>query len=422
MFKKKNLHIILLCFLIFLSCYPTVRLLTFGNHAASGFGQYVFAGLPDLFAALILGITLWGWIKSKTELRLCFIDYVLAVFWLTNVLIGFIIAQNLVLSLYAFRMTWYPMMFYLVFRFAHAAVISKSLRMAAYWFLVLGVAGIVLYFLFFNAMIHMIQLNQTEVATYFVVRMTSVFWSPVVFSTFMAVAFLYFYYKFLTRHRWLYFVFMAILMFCVVMAMSRGTMIAVLAAFLLMSVLMRDWKRSLASLGLILTVFCFTAFYIATPGEVFFWLADSTIETVGLKKGVTRVDLWINAFENFSSHPLGYGLGKAGHTAARFFSETDTSADVYSTDGWFLKTLNETGVWGLFSYLFFAVTYVLLFLKKKLLKPASGLMVFFFCFFTMVNIQSLVSNVIDFYLFSFLYWAIIGASVNLIVEPKTEKR
>ena len=84
--------------------------------------------------------------------------------------------------------------------------------------------------------------------------------------------------------------------------------------------------------------------------DVFFFIASSTAETIMIKKGLSRVDLWLGAFNDFINNPMGYGLGKAGHVAVRFFGKLSNEAATYSTDGWYLKLANETGIWGLFSY------------------------------------------------------------------------
>lgn len=413
---RRSLTYLICGFFVFASLFPTLRLLLIGNQSSASMGEYLFSSLPDLFAGVILLITFLHMLRHTEEIRFKPFDWVVMAFIVTNVITGMIISGDLLISLYGFRLSYYPMLFYFVLRFSRPETIQSSMKGIFYWILLIGLIGIVLYFCFAGFMVYMLKLNQTEVPTYFVVRMTSLFWSPVVFASVIAAGFLYFYYQFVATGRWINYLFMALLMFCIVMAMSRGVMIAILLSFIVLSAVMRDWKKSFWSLVLIVAVFCITAFYITSPGEVFFWLADSTVETVGLKKGVTRVDLWIHAFENFREHPLGFGLGKSGHVAARFFTEKSAGADIYSTDGWFLKIMNETGLWGLISYLVMSVNYGILYLRRKTFRDRKGILLLFFAIFVMVNIQNLVSNVLDFYLFSFLYWMIIGASVKILYE------
>jgi hypothetical protein len=415
--ENKIFHYLILSFIIFGSLFPTIRLLVIGSRTSQSAIQFIFSASPEIFACLILAFMSISFIYCKNKIIFKPIDWIVLAFTLSNTIIGFIIAQDIIVSIYGFRMTYFPVLFYFVFRFCKPDDTSKSLRMIFYWFLFIGIVGIILYFLFYDLMLKMILLGSEGAAEYFIVRMTSIFWSPVVFSTFMSVAFLFFYFLFLTKEKWIYLLFIVILVFCIIMAMSRGAMISSLVAFFLLSLLIRNWKNILYSFLAITAIYLLATYVIASPGEISSWMANSTMETVEMKKGVTRVDLWVNAFKNFSEHPMGYGLGKAGHVAARFYGKTSQEADVYSTDGWFLKLMNETGVMGLISYFIMAVIYLILFLKKKVFRSKTTLLLFFFTMFIMVNVQNLVSNVLDFYLFSFLFWAMMGASVKLLYEP-----
>ena len=138
----------------------------------------------------------------------------------------------------------------------------------------------------------------------------------------------------------------------------------------------------------------------------------SSSSTLILEKGVTRVDLWMKAFADFKEHPLGYGLGKAGHVATRFFGKNSSEASVSSTDGWFLKIAGETGLWGLSTYFFLAVSFIVRSLNYIRNKSYS-LFHFLLILFVVVNIQCLVSNVIDFYLLSYLFWLSLGLAENI---------
>ena len=110
---------------------------------------------------------------------------------------------------------------------------------------------------------------------------------------------------------------------------------------------------------------------------------------------------------------MGYGLGKAGHVARRFFKDDDKTASVYSTDGWYLKMACETGGWGILS--FTIISFLYFFQSLKYLRKKRGTInLFFFLIFIFTSIQNLGSNVLDFYIFANLYWLIIGFSQNMI--------
>lgn len=416
MTDKKKYSFLILSFFVFATLFPTLRLLIIGNGASTTISQYLFSALPDIFALVVLAYVSVHLFKSKTSIKIKPLDWAVIFFWLTNVIIGFIISGNLIISAYGFRMTYFPLCFYVVFRFCNDDLTERTLHKVFRWLLLIGIIGIVLYTLFYDQMVYMIHLSQPEAAVYFVIRMTSLFWTPVVFSTVMSATLLYFTYYFYSKGKWHYFIYMTLLVFCIIMSVSRGAMIASLISFVLISALSRSWERSFYASLMIIAVYFTTSFYIASPGEFLRWITDSTMETVMLKKGVSRTELWFNAFSNFNSHPLGYGLGKAGHIAHRFYSEGSTRADIFSTDGWFLKLANETGLWGLISYFCLMILYLITVLKRKLYNYRHSLNILFFSIVVLVNVQNFVSNVLDFYMFSFLFWTIFGASVKLMYE------
>lgn len=419
LFRNTPFFPLLVLFFVFATLFPSLRLLTIGSDTSASIAEYLFSILPEIFALIIVFLCFWHIRKNKISNKLKTLDWLVIGFMLSNVIIGTIISQDLMLSAYGIRLTYFPMLFYFVFRFLDIKSLMGSLNLIFIWFFAVAIAGIILYFAFHDVMIWMMKIANPVLPEYFVVRMSSIFWSPVVFSTFMMVTTFYFFHRYLLDSKWIWLLFIAITSFCIIMSMSRGAMVISILGLILMTSLYWNWK-SVFPLLTIIGVYLFTAFIIASPGELSMWIFDSTADTVGLKKGTTRVDLWINAFQNFKDHPLGMGLGKAGHVAARFFDENSSGVSIYSTDGWFLKTLNETGIWGLFSYLVFAASFFFLMIKQIIHRRQKKLLLLLLTLFITINIQNMVSNVLDFYLFSFLYWGIIGLSANLVFNNNSE--
>lgn len=402
---------LLLVFFVFASLFPTLRVLCIGTETSSDVSEYLFSVLPETIALVIVILSFLLWKKKKTEIKI--LDWLVLVFALSNTIMGSIISQDLMLSAYSIRLTYFPILFYFVFRFLDAKTIMGSAHLIFKWFVILAIAGIVLYFVFYDAMIAMMQITNPVLPEYFVVRMSSVFWTPVVFSTFMMSTVLYFFYRFVESKKWIWLAFIAVVSFCLMMSMSRGAMVSTAFGIVVLTVLYRK-ITSVFPWITIAIVYLFTSYINASPEEVSMWIIQSTSDTVGMKEGVKRVDLWMNAIDNFKEHPFGMGLGKAGHVAARFFDSNTSNADVYSTDGWFLKTLNETGIWGLFSYLLFAGTFLVVVSRQLWNHQQRPVLVFILTLFLAVNLQNVVSNVLDFYLFSYLFWGISGLAANLI--------
>jgi hypothetical protein len=405
-----------LAFFIFGSFFLSIRILIMGSAGSVNLPQFVLSALPELFASMILFYFIQRKNKSLQWTRFNNHDKFFIFFICMNLLLGSIVSGEIKLIIYGIRMTYFPMLFYFIARFENDESIAKLVHSIFTWFSYVGMIGLAMYFFMYDQMIDMILITGGEVAEYFITRMTSIFWTPVVFSTFMSMVFIYFYWRFLVKGEKQDCSHMAITWLCLLLSVSRGSLVVVLLGLIIISIFCFHRKRVLVSLLLLTILFMAVAFYIGSPIEYIQWLLSSTAETLSLKEGVTRVDLWINAFENFKDHPFGYGIGKSGHVAARFFAQDSTQADVFSTDGWFLKLANETGIAGLLTYFVLAFSLLIGFIKAKFYKHDDLIMLF--TFFIMFNVQNLVSNVFDFYLFAFLYWMLMGITVFKFQQMK----
>ena len=407
---------LIISFVIFCSLFITLRLLALGSAGSETVPQFIISTLPELFACIILTL-LYFRRPSKFRLgNLILVDKIFLGFILLNILIGSIVSADLKMIIYGIRMTYFPMLFYFVLRFESRDFIYKTIHQIFVVLSFVGLAGLIIYFLFYDVMINMILMTGGEVGEYFITRMTSIFWTPVVFSTCMSAGFIYFLWKYLIKGENISLVHIAITWSCLLFSVSRGSLVVVVIGFIILSIFCFEWRRFLVSFLLMAILFLMVALYIGSPIEYVKWIISSTTETVSLKEGVSRVDLWIHAFENFKNHPLGYGIGKAGHVAARFYAQNTSEADVFSTDGWFLKLANETGIIGLISYFSLCLTIFIEFLRTKFYKQPE--LILLFTFFVIYNIQNLVSNVLDFYLFAFLFWILIGVFANHLNDLK----
>ncbi len=420
--NTKTLNKGILAYFIFASLFLTIRLLWIGSDASDSAGEFLISMLPELF---VFGLTVYflAWFfQHRESQQFHYLDWFIIVYIVSNVVLGTFLAHDLKLSLYAVRMSYLPMIFFFFTSFSDAG--KPELEKLVQWIfgLMIGIAvtGLVLYFCFYDAMIFMIQKTTAEVAQYFIVRMTSIFWTPVHFATFMSVTMLFFFYRSTKKISWQNLLIQAIIAACVFMSVTRGAMIVLVIGLIMLTCFSRNWKAFLYTLLVMTGAFLLVSFYISGPAEFLNWILTSASDTMGLKKGVTRVDLWLDAISSFKDRPFGQGLGKAGHVAARFFDENSTEASVASTDGWFLKLANETGIWGLITYLTISITIFVVSIKH-MLKIGFGFYSFLFTVFIIVNIQNLVSNILDFYMFSYFYWLLIGIMVYHLKTAKTHE-
>lgn len=421
---SKILDKLLLIFFIFGSLFISFRLLLIGSYASQNGKELVLAALPEVFVVCILTIFLRLKIKKKQALKINLIDWIFLFFIISNLMLGLLVGQDLKIGLYGFRMTYLPMCFYFIGSFAVSSKleISTLVDRIFKWFVFVGGLGLVLYFLFFDFSEYMLLKVSPIIPEYFIIRMTSIFWSPVVFGTFSTISFLYFYYKSLSSDSYWNYFFQAILFVGTLLSMSRGAFLGLILGVIFLAILSGKWKKMLVTTSLTIMLFVPSSFYIDSPVTVTKWVFNSTVKTVKMDDNDRRVKINKSSIGEIKKNPLGKGLGKAGHVAVRFsnskndkLSEEDLS--VNSTDGWLVKLTCETGFWGLGTYLGFNL---LLFIQSVIYfrKNEFGIFGFLLTVLGVVNFQNLVSNVLDFYLFSYLYWFLTGIMVLYIKSTK----
>lgn len=419
---SKILDKLLLIFFIFGSLFISIRLLLIGSHASQNSGELILAALPEVFVIFILMFFLR--LKMKEKIKFHLIDWIFLLFIISNLTLGLWIGKDLKIGLYGFRMTYLPMCFYFIGSFAVSSKLEilNLIDRIFKWFAFVGGVGLVLYFLFFDFSQYMLFKVSPIIPEYFIIRMTSVFWSPVVFGTFSTISFLYFYNKSLSSDSYWNYFFQAILFVGTLMSMSRGAFLGLILGIILLAILSGKWKKMLVTTSLTIMLFVPFSFYIDSPVTVTKWVFNSTVKTVKMDDNDKRVKINKSSIGEIKKNPLGKGLGKAGHVAVRFskskndgISEEDLS--VNSTDGWLVKLTCETGFWGLGTYLGFNL---LLFIQSVIYfrKNEFGFFGFLLTVLIVVNFQNLVSNVLDFYLFSYLYWFLIGIMVLYIKSTK----
>ncbi len=416
-FSSKTLNKLLLVFFVFGSLFISIRLLLIGSAAASNAGQLVISLLPEIIVLAVCGVFFSINFKKEQKLSIHLMDWLIVSYIILSVAYGLIIGKDLKIGLYGFRITYLPMLFYFVGSFYTSSKQDSERLIQKFfqWFLAIGFLGLIIYFLFFDFNLSMLLKVSSTIHEYFIVRLTSIFWSPVVFGTFSSITFLYFFYKSLQSTSFWNYLFQIILFTCTLMSMSRGAMIGLVLGVIVLTVLSKFWKKMLITARLMMVTFLPLSFYIDSPQTVIQWMVSSTANTIQIKKGDTRSDLSRSAIKEIEKYPFGHGLGKAGHVAVRFSKTDEQHANQdqlseNSTDGWFVKLACETGIIGLISY--FMITIILfVFCIKKIRKTEFDFFSFLLTVFLVVNIQNLVSNVLDFYLFSYLYWFLIGIMV-----------
>lgn len=417
--SAKAISNIIISFIFFVCLFPTIRLLILGSGESKNGLEYVISLLPELLILLLYSfIVLIYFYGDKRKFKLSSFDYCFLFFIFSNVFLGFILSNDLKISIYGFRATYLAMFFYFVGRYFSGYgddTVTSLIEKIFNWFVLLSVVGIVIHFGFGAVEKKMIELTGHEQYIYFVPRETSLFWTPVLFGTIMAITLLYFCYKLFSAPDKVSYFFFLLVFVSLFLSISRGPIIGFLIGFIVLSFIYRKWKTSGLLLLIMIVASLILSMILMGNLKMPIWIFTSAADTMSMTEGVTRVNRWQVSLNDFLKRPWGYGLGKAGETAFRFFIKSKTPAAVYSTDGWFMKMACETGVYGIVSYLIICGIYFFKCLNYIRANPAT-LVSFVFVLFLMVNAQNIVANTLDFHPYIGIYWLLIGFSINKIEQ------
>jgi hypothetical protein len=433
--------IIALLFLhpILITLYPLIRILIFGSGAATSLAEMLFGFLPDLYLYSLFCLSV---INNKEKLfnkkLYTSVDFSVLVFFIINVIIGVVFISNLKAGYQAFRLTYLPVLAYFIlwlnFEKKHLEWVYQLLHRIFLWYFLVAVIGLLLYFVFPDFENYLIQRSGGKHFAYFIRRMGSFIFNPVPLGTLLSVASLYYSHLLITKGNKKYYFISIILLVSLLLTISRGAIIAYIISALIYLLSTKFTKRSIWLL--LIWIFTFSSFSffvsnleyindlisgkndvqinkgVAVGGKINMdksgWMYNSTVKTAGMDSSVSRVKLWKKSFADFKARPFGYGFGNSGHIATQYFGKnsTTTNAAVSATDGWFIKLATETGILGLITYLLLCITIGIALIKKKgdLLKVN---WLFFACFFILVNIQNVGSNVLDYFCFAPLFWIMI---------------
>ncbi|GDX53499.1 hypothetical protein LBMAG27_25460 [Bacteroidota bacterium] len=418
---QRTIQNFVLVFFYFCLLFPTLRALLIGHEESKSLYQLFISAIPELLILIIAGVvSIQLFLNPFPVLKK--IDWVVIGFAVINIVYGTWLAHDFKIAMYAVRMSYLPIIFYFVARFAmnkESINTEKFLSKLLFSLVIVAVIGMLLYFIFPFVMIYMIHKTGGVVNEYFIIRMTSILWSPVLFGTMMAIGILFYYYKVLQHFSWIYFLLVLICWACLLLSVSRGPLVSIIVGIIALTIFARKWKTTLyVGLGMAVLFYGFTLYTSTNNSKSYVsWLSESSVKTVDMNDSMTRVKFWNSSFDAFKKHPMGNGLGTAGHTGARFLNNNLKPGSAFSTDGWYLKQAVETGIIGIATFIIMAAWIFLLMWKSVYQKPFSVL-TFLFVFFIMIRIQDLVSNVSDFYWVADFYWLLIGIGINEIYSTR----
>jgi len=405
-------------FIILICISPTIQLLlTHGNSPASIF-DFIIILIPDLS---LLSVWIAFFIeKRRANTRLYLPDYALLSFILINVIWGFILSDNMMTAFKGFRITYLPISLYFLARFwqPDRETISKTLQAIFFILIILAFSGWILWLFFPEFTKLMYEYSGHPIAIYFVVRMTSFLWTPVLFGTLMAWAGFYYFWKTLRNPKFfnIDLILLIIAFSGLTMSVSRGPMLSFLLAIIALIPFFEKLKKALMITGLLIVIQSVISLIVMNDLQLQRWTVSSTVSTMSMNKDITRVSRWDSSMNDFRLKPMGHGLGNAGEVAYKNLDPKNKAT--LSTDGWYLKLACETGIPGLLSFLALAVIFLILLWRNRAYSiellgfPLLG-------FASMIIVQCISSNVLDFHPYIGIFWFITGLSIKNKQETET---
>ncbi len=420
-YLKKNQLTVFLSVLVF---FPTIRLLAIGSGHVTGL-SLLLSLIPEILFSVIV---LFGFLSiyKDSNRKIHLFDKLVLVYFVFNVIMGVCLSQNLLASVYGFRLSYLPLIAYFIcsFYWDKGVNIEKLFHVFFKILAFVALLGFIIYFIFPELQFYFNDLaTDHPIAMAFegFVRMPSILWTPVVFAMLMLAAFCYWTYRYFKTGNLFALIYMLLTVNAVFFSVSRGPMIASIVAFILFLILGKNRKFKLIASGIIFLEVAI--FYLFVPQfiELMEWVFVSSKQTVGLESTNSRVSLWTDVINSIKYNPMGLGLGKAGHVAVQLFPPNTPGVSQASTDGWYFKLMIETGIPALVLYLSMALVFFISMIKY-IRKNGFDFVTVIFTIFVVTGLVNIVSNALDFYMFSYLYWFLLGIFVFKLKQNGNAKK
>ncbi|MCX7697349.1 MAG: hypothetical protein N2Z72_06625 [Bacteroidales bacterium] len=414
--------------LFFITFYPTVRVLVIGHRSYLTTYELFFSLLPDIFillfgiAAVFLSETNPLKLIKQKKIKLEIADIILIFYILIYIALGLIHLAYPIAFFHAIRITFLPLVFYVIFRFLSEKETKFLLMILMWWLFGLSFLASGLYLFSHEIFLKIYELLDIPTWEYIIPRLSFLIWSPVVFGSCMALGL--FLSQLFIKKTLLRFLIAVVFSISLVLTMSRGAILSTLLTLIFVFIVSKDFRfSSLAYLATFLFIFFSLSFILTKSTDLAFWTFQSTEKVIQGTSEESR-DISYSQIIHDVHHAickqkdttffppeklvLGSGLGTAGHVGMKYSQKFDFPFYPATLDGYYLKIFIETGLIGLFIFLLIMgslfMWYLIQFIKRKqpmLLLPTLLL------FYTLI--QNAVSNAMDFYFYSYVFWAILAS-------------
>lgn len=404
-------------FMVLMTLFPTLRAVIIGKENAVNLFQYLVAAIPDLLIVSFFIVLAFQRKSDISRMKFSRLDVIMLVVFGLNVLIGSLLSAEPKLIILGLRLTYLPVLFYFVARLIYSGDFFGNfkiwLKWIMAWFTFMALFGLILYYFIPGLEKNMNDMVGGIEGEYFIKRLNSIFYSPTVNGMFCCLACVYYIVRNFEKIEFSSLLFLSINFWGLLLSVSRGGIIAFFLILVIAILINRNWKNIGITVSTLTIVFFLAIYSVGLSLSNFSWVFSSTAETIGMEENVSRVELWKRTFEDLKEKPFGYGIGKSGWIAYRFLKGSDEESAYLATDGWYLKAANETGIFGLISYLFLLGFILFRFLKEN---ERKGELLFILLFIFSVLLINLVSNVFDYFLMNTIIWFLIGVAENNITR------
>ena len=193
-YSKKNIENYILYYFIFLLAFISLRVLLISGNSFSNFGELIFSMLPEIFIGFIGTMVVINVAKSPIKPKLTLYDKLIIGYIGTNIVLGILLSMQFNVIMYGIRLTYIPMVLYFIARFGITQdkyTYEQILDKLNIVFLIAAIIGLFIYFFAISIDDFMVQRSNGVVGFYFIRRMNSIIWTPVVWGTFMGFSSIY---------------------------------------------------------------------------------------------------------------------------------------------------------------------------------------------------------------------------------------
>ncbi len=427
----KDIRVVFLYFLIiFLPFYPSVRAYLMINKC------YLLQGIINyLRDFIILILVVLTFIKNRSlfkfrsevnnsNYKLMYISMLLIAI---NYSYGFVISifrGYFSLGIMGIHLNLIPLlMVFIIYNIDfRESDLKKMMKYITYIGIIVSIIGI--YFYFFRPIIFgqlfsvFRQFDETPQQVLNYSRMVSVLLSPNIFGTFMSINLIVSFSAYYRNNKHLdsgiYLISILLSLIGLSLSMSRG---AWMFGFVgVMTIIhFNNSKRILDSKLLkIILLAIMVLIILATINPTLIYIIEGRFESLlsfDNDSSYGRLDNWFNAFRTLGNNFAGYGLGVGGINLIRF-PEISESTGIDVIDGFYMKTIIETGIVGLVLFSAHILLMIIALYRLIIHSDNNKYYVLTLAIFLGVLTQSIGSNVFDFVSIAPFIWIFVGIAAK----------